>query len=158
MFSSSVFFFLQCPFSRRVAQFAKHGQVSDILGHLVQVRVASSAVPLPDEGPLFMHATTSYCIILQVLSKHSDVHTAERKQLSNLAFVCFVQQVIRVPFDGIAILPFHFSHPTWTRVISGRNFKFLSEEETNSPSFSCELAWAIRPTTLDCPCMATHRS
>ena len=33
----------------------------------------------------------------QVLSRHSDVHTAERKQLSNLAFSCFVQQVRRLP-------------------------------------------------------------
>lgn len=28
---------MQCPFERRVAQFAKHGRVADILAHLRQV-------------------------------------------------------------------------------------------------------------------------
>lgn len=55
----------KCSFERRVAQFAKHGRVADILAHL-----------------------------RQALSKHSDVHIAERKQLSNLTLFCFIQQVL----------------------------------------------------------------
>ncbi|KAK3700687.1 hypothetical protein QZH41_015637 [Actinostola sp. cb2023] len=55
----------KCPFSRRVAQFAKHNRVGDILTYL-----------------------------RQALSKHSDFHTAERKQLSNFALYCFVQQIL----------------------------------------------------------------
>ncbi|XP_031571187.1 uncharacterized protein LOC116305433 [Actinia tenebrosa] len=60
----------KCPFSKRVAQFAKHKRIGDILTYL-----------------------------RQALSKHSDFHTAERKQLSNLALNCFVQQVLQFSGD-----------------------------------------------------------
>ncbi|XP_068758844.1 uncharacterized protein [Montipora capricornis] len=62
----------KCSFEKRVAQFAKHSRVADILGYL-----------------------------RQVLSKHSDVHTAERKQLSNLTLICFIQQVLNSSGDII---------------------------------------------------------
>ncbi|EDO45418.1 predicted protein [Nematostella vectensis] len=55
----------KCPFHKRVAQFAKHGRIGDILTHL-----------------------------RQVLNKHSDFHTAERKQLSDFTMYCFVQQIM----------------------------------------------------------------
>ncbi|KAL9959343.1 hypothetical protein ACROYT_G032657 [Oculina patagonica] len=62
----------KCSFERRVAQFAKHGRVADILTYL-----------------------------RQALSKYSDVHTAERKQLSNLTLFCFIQQVLESSGDAI---------------------------------------------------------
>ncbi|XP_074613691.1 uncharacterized protein LOC141873555 isoform X3 [Acropora palmata] len=62
----------KCPFEKQVSQFAKHERVADILGYL-----------------------------RQVLSKHGDVHTAERKQLSNLTLVCFIQQVLNNSGDAI---------------------------------------------------------
>ncbi|XP_015762013.1 PREDICTED: uncharacterized protein LOC107341105 [Acropora digitifera] len=62
----------KCPFEKQVSQFAKHERVADILGHL-----------------------------RQVLSKHGDVHTAERKQLSNLTLMCFIQQVLNSSGDAI---------------------------------------------------------
>ncbi|XP_048580642.1 uncharacterized protein LOC5517399 isoform X2 [Nematostella vectensis] len=89
----------KCPFHKRVAQFAKHGRIGDILTHL-----------------------------RQVLNKHSDFHTAERKQLSDFTMYCFVQQIMECS-----------TQPQKGKELSEAFSQFINDNFDYDESFALEL-------------------